>query len=61
MGGVVPGKRFNISEMALRIEKDIETQDERYVAWKPATGPKLTKSGAVSGMRTGMQSYVDIC
>ena len=45
--------RFNPSKMALKLKKDIETKDERYVAWKPASAQK-------GGNRTGMQSYINI-
>jgi hypothetical protein len=52
LGGISPGMRFNPTKMAERLVVDIETKDERYVAWKPPT-----KGNAA---RTGMQSYIDI-
>ena len=31
LGSVVPGKRFNPTQMALKMIGDIETKDQRYV------------------------------
>jgi len=50
VGGIRPGKRFKPSKMASKIAKEIESKNERYVAYKPA--PKK--------QRTGMQAFFDV-
>ena len=31
LGSICPGKRFNPTELALKMIRDVETKDERYV------------------------------
>jgi hypothetical protein len=52
LGSICPGKRFNPTQVALKMIHDIETKDERYVAVQP-----LSKGRAEA---TGLHSFVDI-
>ena len=53
LGSICPGKRFNPTEVALKMIRDIETKDQRYVAhYQP-----LSKGRAEA---TGLHSYIDI-
>ena len=53
LGSIVPGKRFNPTQIALKMIGDIETKDQRYVAHcQPLSKPRAEA--------TGMNSFVDI-
>ena len=42
LGSTSPGKRYNPMELASKMIRDIETKDERYVAYQPLTKPRST-------------------
>lgn len=53
LGGMMPGQRYVVRELAAKMIRDIETKHERYVPWKD-------QASASGGQRNGRNQYIDI-
>ena len=52
LGGMLPGQKYRVGELAEKMINDIETKHERYVPWVVKS-----KDG---GMRNGKNQYINI-